>query len=51
MRAEYGNVTTSSNKYKFAYIVTPQTPDIDLEAVANQIRALEKAGLVDMVKR
>lgn len=51
VRAEYGNVTTSSNEYKFAYVVTPQTPDIDLEAVANLIRAHEKAGLVEMVKR
>jgi hypothetical protein len=51
VRAEYGNVTTSSNEYKFAYVVTPNTPDIELEAVANQIRALEKAGLVEMVKR
>jgi len=51
VRAEYGNVTTSSNEYKFAYVVTPQTPDIAIEAVANQIRALEKAGLVEIVKR
>jgi hypothetical protein len=49
--AEYGNVTTSSNEYKFAYVVTPETPDIDLEAVANQIRALEKAGLIEIVRR
>ena len=51
VRAEYGNVTTSSNELKFAYVVTPETSDIDLEAVANLIRALEKAGLVEMVKR
>lgn len=51
VRAEYGNVTTSSNEYKFAYVVTPQTSDIDLEAVANLIRALEKAGLIEIVKR
>ena len=30
---------------------TPETPDIDLEAVANLIRALEKAGLIEIVKR
>src|SRR4029453_13256750 len=51
VRAEYGNVTTSSDEYKFAYVVTPQTPDIAIEAVANQIRALEKAGLVEIVKK
>ena len=50
VRAEYGNVTTNSNEFKFAYVVTPQTPDIDIEAVANQIRALEKAGLVEIAR-
>jgi hypothetical protein len=51
VRAEYGNVTTSSNDFKFAYVVTPETPDIELEAVSNYIRAMEKAGLVEVVKK
>lgn len=51
VRAEYGNVTTSSNDFKFAYVVTPETPDIDLEAVVGYVRAMEKAGLVEIVKK
>jgi hypothetical protein len=51
VRAEYGNVTTSSNDFKFAYVVTPDTPDIELEAVSGYIRAMEKAGLVEVLKK
>lgn len=51
VRAEYGNVTTSSHDFKFAYIVTPETPDIELEAVTGYIRAMEKAGLVEIVRK
>jgi aminopeptidase YwaD len=48
VRAQYGNVTTNSNERKFAYVVTPETSDIDIEAVAAQIHAMEKAGLVEI---
>jgi len=48
VRAEYGQVTTSRNDYKFAYVVTPDTPDITLEAVAAYVDAMEKAGLVEV---
>jgi hypothetical protein len=51
VRAEYGNVTTGSNDFKFAYVVTPDTPDIELEAVVNYVRAMEKAGLVEIVRK
>jgi hypothetical protein len=51
VRAEYGNVTTSSNEFKFAYVVTPDTPDIALAAVAAHLRALEQAGLVEMIRK
>jgi hypothetical protein len=49
VRAEYGNVTTNNNEWKFAYVVTPDTADIDMETVAAAIRAMEKAGLVEIV--
>jgi len=49
VRAEYGQVTTSRNDFKFAYVVTPETPDITLEAVAAFVDAMEKAGLVEIV--
>lgn len=51
VRAEYGNVTTSNNDWKFAYVITPDTADVDLELVANAIRNLEKAGLVEITNK
>jgi hypothetical protein len=51
VRAEYGNVTTSNYEWKYAYVVTPDTPDIPLEAVAAYIEGMEEAGLVEMVGR
>ena len=51
VRAEYGNVTTSTHEWKFAYVVTPDSPDIALEDVAAYLRAMEEAGMVDIVSR
>ncbi len=51
VRAEYGNVTTSSDPWKFAYVLTPDTPDVELEDVAAYIDAMEQAGLVEIVGR
>lgn len=48
VRAEFGQVTTGSNEWKFAYVVTPETADVDIEAVAAQIRMLEAADLVQI---
>jgi len=47
VRAEYGQVTTNRAAYKFAYVVTPDTVDIPLEAVTAYIEAMEKAGLIE----
>lgn len=46
VRAEYGFATTSNDDYKFAWVVSPDYPDIELEAVAAAILAMEKAGTV-----
>jgi len=46
VRAEYGNVTTSSDPWKFAYVVTPETPDIRLADVVAYVSAMEEAGLI-----
>jgi aminopeptidase YwaD len=48
VRAEYGQVTTSRNDFKFAYVVTPETRDVPLEAVTAYLEAMEKAGLVEI---
>ncbi len=46
VRAEYGHVNTSSNDFKFAYVVTADTPDIELKPVVDYLTAMEKAGLI-----
>jgi hypothetical protein len=51
VRAEYGNVTTSSDPWKFAYVVTPETPDVMLADVVAYVRAMEEAGIVEMERR
>jgi hypothetical protein len=51
IRAEYGNVTTGRTEWKTAYVVTPETADISLEAVAASIIAMEQAGLVEIERR
>jgi len=51
VRAEYGNVTTSTHEWKFAYVVTPESPDIALDEVASYLRAMEEAGMVRIEER
>ena len=51
IRAEYGNVTTNNTDWKFAYVVTPDTPDVELESIAANILAMERAGLVEITRR
>ncbi len=51
VRAEYGHVTTSSDPWKFAYVVTPGTPDVALSDVVEYLRAMEQAGMVEIVTR
>ena len=47
VRAEYGHVTTSSDPWKFAYVLTPDSQDVELADVAAYIDAMERAGLVE----
>ena len=35
---------------KFAYVLSADAPDVDLEAVAEAIRNLEKSGVVEIRK-
>jgi hypothetical protein len=50
VRAECGNLQVGSTESKFAYVLGPDYPDVDLEAVANLVRTLEKNGVVEIVK-
>lgn len=51
VRAEYGNVTTGNDDFKFAWVVGLEYPDIDLEAVATAIQNMEKAGSIEITKK
>jgi hypothetical protein len=51
VRAECGNLQVGSNEGKFAYVLGPEYPDVDIEAVANIIRNLEKQGVVEILKK
>ena len=46
VRAEFGFVDTSSDEFKYAYVITPNSPDVKLQSVVDYINAMEKAGLV-----
>ena len=48
IRAEYGFVNTSSDEFKYAYVITPDAPDVQLQSVVDYITAMQKAGLVEI---
>jgi len=50
VRAECGNLQVGSQDGKYAYVLGPEYPDVDLEAVANLIRAQEKNGVLEIIK-
>ena len=50
VRAECGNLQVGSTESKFAYVLGPEYPDVDLEAVAAAIRNLERNGTVEILK-
>jgi hypothetical protein len=50
VRAECGNLQVGSTESKFAYVLGPDYPDVDLEAVATAIRNLERNGTVEILK-
>jgi len=49
VRAECGNLQVGSTESKFAYVLGPEYPDVELEAVANAIRNLERSGVVEII--
>ncbi len=48
VRAEYGFVTTSSDEFKYAYVIAPDALDVQLQSVIDYITAMEKAGLLEI---
>ncbi len=51
VRAEYGFVNTGSDEFKYAYVITPDSPDVQLQSVVDYITAMEKAGLVEIEEK
>ena len=51
VRAEYGHVNTGVDEFKFAYVVSPDYPDVDMEAVATAITNMVAAGSVEIQKK
>ena len=51
VRAECGNLITGNNDVKFAYLLSPDAPDVELDAVVASIQNMEKAGTIEMVKK
>ncbi len=51
VRAECGNLITGNNDVKFAYLLSPDAPDVDLDAVLTAIQNMEKAGTIEIVKK
>ena len=50
VRAECGNLLVGDNASKFQYVIGPEYPDVDLETVVGEIRALERNGVVEIAK-
>jgi len=51
VRAEHAFVNTSSDEFKYAYVITPDSLDVQLQSVVDYITAMEKAGLVEIEDR
>lgn len=51
VRAECGNLVVGSDEQKYAYVLSPDAPDVELEQVVAAIEALEANGTVEIVKR
>jgi hypothetical protein len=49
VRAECGNLQIGSQDAKYAYVLGPEYPDVDLETVVSVIRNLEKTGAVEIL--
>ena len=48
VRAAYGFASTRTDESKYAYVITPNSPDVKLQSVVDYIAAMEKAGLVEI---
>jgi aminopeptidase YwaD len=50
VRAECGNLVVGSNDTKFAYLLSPDAPDVDLDLVYAALETLQKNGTIEIAK-
>ena len=50
VRAECGNLVVGDDDNKYAYVLSREAPDVELELVAAAIESLEKSGTVEILK-
>jgi hypothetical protein len=50
VRAECGNLVVGSNDTKYAYLLSPEAPDVDLGLVYAALETLQKNGTIEFVK-
>jgi hypothetical protein len=50
VRAECGNLVVGRDDTKFAYLLSPDSPDVELEAVIENLQNLEKGGTIEIQK-
>lgn len=50
VRAECGNLVVGDNGTKFAYVISPDAPDVDIDLVFAALETLQKDGTIEIVK-
>jgi aminopeptidase YwaD len=50
VRAECGNLVIGRDETKFAYLLSPDAPDVDLDLVVEALQNLEKNGTIEIQK-
>ncbi len=50
VRAECGNLVVGSNDTKYAYLLSPDAPDVDLDLVYAALETLQKNGTIEITK-
>lgn len=48
VRAECGNLVVGRDETKFAYLLSPDAPDVEFDLVVSAIEALERSGTVEL---
>jgi aminopeptidase YwaD len=50
VRAECGNLVVGSNDTKYAYLLSPEAPDVDIDLVYAALETLQKNGTIEITR-